>query len=71
MREDAECLGMLQDGLNMPCKKFYNPVPKFEGIHEKKNLQINNLKRKSCQFAVSEMLNLLSSRAEKIYLDES
>ena len=40
MREDAECLGMLQDGLNMPCKKFYNPVPKFEGIHEKKTYKL-------------------------------
>ena len=45
----------------------------FQNLKEfiKKTLQINNLRRKSCQFAVSKMLNLLSSRAEKIYLDES
>ena len=43
MREDAKSLGILQDGLHMPCVKFGNPAPRFEGL-TKKNPQISNLR---------------------------
>ena len=61
MRKDTKYLRMLQDGLKMPCVKFGDPDPKFEGLI-KRNPKISKLRKENIyQFGASEMLNLLSS----------
>ena len=65
MREDAKSLGKLQDRLNTPCVKLGKPAPKFVEVI-KKDPQISNQSgKKSRQFGVSKMMNLLSSWAKK------
>ena len=49
MKEDAKSLRMLQDGLNVTCVKFCNPVSRFEDLIKKQK----NFKSKKKNFFVN------------------